>query len=157
MLYYLRKKNKMRVLIAGATGLIGKPLVAALRKRGDEVWFLTTDESKKDSIAGAQGFYWDPKNHYCPIEAVQDVSVVINLAGASVSLPWTKKQKNEILQSRLDTAKAIKLALKKQNHDVHYIGASGISGYASSYSLNYNDQDQTFGSGFLAEIGRAHV
>ena len=148
------KKNKMRVLIAGATGLIGKPLVAALRKRGDEVWFLTTDESKKDSIAGAQGFYWDPKNHYCPKEAVQDVSVVINLAGASVSLPWTKKQKNEILQSRLDTAKAIKLALKKQNHDVHYIGASGISGYASSYSLNYNDQDQTFGSGFLAEVVR---
>ena len=126
----------MRVLIAGATGLIGKPLVAALCERGDEVWFLTTDESKKDSIAGAQGFYWDPKNHFCPEEALEGVAAVINLAGTSVSLPWTKKRKHQILQSRLDTANTLKMALKKVNQKVHYIGASGISGYASSYSLN---------------------
>lgn len=144
----------MRVLIAGATGLIGKNLVAALLKRGDEVRFLTTDQRKKDSIAGAQGFFWDPQNHFCPKEALEEVSVVINLAGASVALPWTKKHKNEILQSRLDTAKALKLAMKNQDTQMHYIGASGISGYASSYSLNYNDQDQIFGSGFLAEVVR---
>lgn len=144
----------MRVLIAGATGLIGKHLVAALLKRGDEVRYLTTNHFKKDLIKGAQGFYWDPKNHFCPEEALDGVSVVINLAGTSVSLPWTKKRKQEILQSRLDSAKALKLALKKSDHKVHYIGASGISGYASSYSLNYNDQDQTFGSGFLAEVVR---
>jgi uncharacterized protein (TIGR01777 family) len=144
----------MRVLIAGATGLIGKNLVAALLKRGDEVRFLTTDQRKKDSIAGAQGFFWDPQNHFCPKEAFEEVSVVINLAGASVALPWTKKHKNEILQSRLDTAKALKLAMKNQDTQMHYIGASGISGYASSYSLNYNDQDQIFGSGFLAEVVR---
>jgi uncharacterized protein (TIGR01777 family) len=144
----------MRVLIAGATGLIGKNLVAALLKRGDEVRFLTTDQRKKDSIAGAQGFFWDPQNHFCPKEALEEVSVVINLAGASVALPWTKKHKNEILQSRLDTAKALKLAMKNQDTQTHYIGASGISGYASSYSLNYNDQDQIFGSGFLAEVVR---
>lgn len=144
----------MRVLIAGATGLIGKPLVVALLERGDEVRFLTTDNQKKNSLNGAQGYYWDPKNHFCPKEALEDVDVVINLAGTSVSLPWTKKRKNEILQSRLDTAKALKLALKHQDQKVHYIGASGISGYASSYSLNYNDQDQTYGSGFLAEVVR---
>ena len=144
----------MRLLIAGATGLIGKHLVAALLMRGDEVRFLTTNNNKKNSLDGAQGFYWDPKNHFCPKEALDGVSVVINLAGASVSLPWTKKHKNEILQSRLDTAKALKLALKHQDQKVHYVGASGISGYASSYSLNYNDQDQTFGSGFLAEVVR---
>ena len=101
----------MRLLIAGATGLIGKHLVAALLMRGDEVRFLTTNHNKKNSLDGAQGFYWDPKNHFCPKEALDGVSVVINLAGASVSLPWTKKHKNEILQSRLDTAKALKLAI----------------------------------------------
>ncbi len=144
----------MRVLIAGATGLIGRHLVTALLERGDEVYYLTTNRSKTSSLAGAKGFYWDPKNHFCPKEAVEGVSVVINLAGASVSLPWTKKHKKEILQSRLDTAKALKLALKKHEQKIHYIGASGISGYASSFSLNYNDQDQTFGSGFLAEVVR---
>ena len=68
----------MRVLIAGATGLIGNPLVVALVERGDEVRFLTTDDQKKNSLQGAQGFYWDPKNHFCPKEALEDVDVVIN-------------------------------------------------------------------------------
>jgi uncharacterized protein (TIGR01777 family) len=144
----------MRVLIAGATGLIGKPLVAALLERGDEVLYLTTSRDKTRSIAGAQGFYWDPKNHFCPKEALENVTVVINLAGASVASPWTKKHKTQILQSRLDSAKALKLAMKNYDTPLHYIGASGISGYASSYSLNYNDQDQIFGSGFLAEVVR---
>lgn len=144
----------MRVLIAGATGLIGKPLVDALLERGDEVLYLTTSRDKTKIIAGAQGFYWDPKNHFCPKEALENVTVVINLAGASVASLWTKKHKTQILQSRLDTANALKLAMKNYDTPLHYIGASGISGYASSYSLNYNDQDQIFGSGFLAEVVR---
>lgn len=144
----------MTVLIAGATGLIGRHLVAALLKRGDEVRFLTTHPTKTESLDGAQGFYWDPKNHFCPEEALEGVAAVINLAGTSVSLPWTKKRKHQILQSRLYTANTLKMALKKVNQKVHYIGASGISGYASSYSLNYTDQDETLGSGFLAEVVR---
>lgn len=144
----------MKILIAGATGLIGKPLVAALLRRGDEVNFLTTDDQKKHTLKGATGFYWDPKNYFCPREALEGVSVVINLAGTSVSLPWTKKRKQDILQSRLDTAHTLKVAMKSDKHPLQYIGASGISGYVSSLSLNYTDHDQTLGTGFLAEVVR---
>ena len=145
----------MRVLVAGATGLIGRPLVQALLDRGDEVHYLTSNKNKYQALAGATGFYWQPERHQCPDEALAGVSVVINLAGASVSLPWTKKRKHQILQSRLDTAKTLELAIAERSETVkHYISASGISGYASTQSINYTDRDEILGSGFLADVVR---
>ena len=149
------QKKFMRVLVAGATGLIGRPLVQALLNRGDEVYYLTTDKNKCQTIAGATGFYWEPEKYKYPEKALVGVSVVINLAGASVSLPWTKKRKQQILKSRLNTAKTLEQAIASQAiRPKQYISASGISGYASAQALKYKDQDEILGKSFLAEVVR---
>ena len=50
----------MKLLITGATGLVGKELVKRALNQGMEIHFLTTQQSKLNSIVGAKGFYWNP-------------------------------------------------------------------------------------------------
>ena len=50
----------MKLLITGATGLVGRRLVQKAFSLGIEIHFLTTSKSKTDSIAGAKGFHWNP-------------------------------------------------------------------------------------------------
>jgi len=51
----------MRVLITGATGLIGSKLSSLCREEGIKVNYLTTSKSKIENNEGYRGFYWDPK------------------------------------------------------------------------------------------------
>ena len=51
----------MKVLITGATGLIGSRIVKDCLERDIKVNFLTTRKNKIDGIPGCCGFYWDPQ------------------------------------------------------------------------------------------------
>ena len=53
----------MKVLITGATGLIGTELVKNYLTRRVIVNFLTTNKSKVNKIQGAKGFYWNPSTN----------------------------------------------------------------------------------------------
>lgn len=143
----------MKVLIAGATGLIGKELVSQCLDENIQVNFLTTQKSKITSQPNHQGFYWNPAKGEINPEAFKDVSVLINLAGATVSKRWTATYKKEILQSRVTTAQVLYNYLNNNTHFVKkYISASGISVYPSSLSHLYTEDDTIVSSSFLGEV-----
>ena len=54
----------MKVLITGATGLIGSRIVKDCLERDIKVNFLTTRKDKLDSLAGCDGFYWNPQKKH---------------------------------------------------------------------------------------------
>ena len=84
----------MKVLITGATGLIGSRIVKDCLERDIKVNFLTTRKNKIDSIPGCHGFYWDPQKNIIDLKCFNDVGTIINLSGASIFRIWTKKIKN---------------------------------------------------------------
>ena len=70
----------MKLLITGATGLVGKELVQRTLSQGVGVHFLTTRQSKINSIEGAKGFYWNPSLQEIDMDCFKGVDTIIHLA-----------------------------------------------------------------------------
>ncbi len=143
----------MRVLITGATGLIGKEIVKLCLKKNIQVNYLTTSKSKIAKKANYHGFYWNPKINEIDINCFNDVEIIIHLAGASVAKRWTPCYKKEILSSRLQTTKLLVDSLKKHENKVkQVISASAIGIYPDSLSNYYEEDHSTGDDSFLSEV-----
>ena len=91
----------MKLLITGATGLIGRNLTQEFIDQGFEVNYLTTQQSKTEALNQAKGFYWNPKQNQIDLNCISGVDSIVHLAGATVSKRWTKAYKAKILSSRV--------------------------------------------------------
>ncbi len=140
-----------KILITGATGLIGKSLTPMLRRAGYDIHILTTQKNKCNSTAGI--FYWNPIQNSMDENAVSGVDIIIHLAGANVGKGrWTKKYKQEILDSRIKSAQLLFSACKSQNViPKKIISASGIGFYADPTSVIL-DENSPNGDHFLAKV-----
>ncbi|NJW54480.1 NAD-dependent epimerase/dehydratase family protein, partial [Salinimicrobium oceani] len=74
----------MRILITGATGLIGSKITELFQDNGIEVNYLTTSRSKIEKSDNNKGFYWNPSKGEIDTKCLEGVGAIINLAGASV-------------------------------------------------------------------------
>jgi hypothetical protein len=90
----------MRVTVTGATGRIGRHLVAALKARGDEVTALSRDPDRATEQLGVEAFAWNIKEDAAPKEALSGRDAIVHLAGEDVGQRWNDKVKAEILDSR---------------------------------------------------------
>ncbi|RRO25307.1 TIGR01777 family oxidoreductase [Flavobacteriaceae bacterium 14752] len=143
----------MKVLITGATGLVGKALTAQLLERGDEVNYLTTSESKVENQKNINGFVWDPKRQEIDKTCFEGVDYIINLAGASVAERWTSEHKKAILDSRIDSLNLLYQSLSEIDHKVkHLISASAIGVYPSSLTKLYDEAETELSNDFLGHV-----
>lgn len=82
---------------------------------------------------------------------LSSIDVVINLAGESINSRWTKKQKESILNSRIQTTKGLIKQLQKLNTKPStFINASAIGYYGTSETESFTEQHETPGNDFLA-------
>lgn len=138
-------QSKQRILITGATGLVGAPLCAALSARGHSVRRLSR---------GTKGDYsWDVSAGQIDPAALNEVDVVIHLAGETVAQRWNTAAKERILRSRVDGTKLLIDQLVQQAKPPAFLCASGISYYGISRE-GHLDESATSGDGFLAEVTR---
>ncbi len=145
----------MRVLITGATGLIGSELSSLCRENGIQVNYLTTDKSKIKKEETYKGFYWDPKNEQIEKGCIEGVKTIIHLAGASIAEPWSNSYKKKILKSRTETAALLYKTLKENEHQVeNFISASAIGVYPSSEQKLYSEDDEVVADNFIGEVVR---
>lgn len=146
----------MRVLITGATGLVGSELVKQCLAKGHSVHFLTTRRSKLSQEDRYKGFYWNPALQEIDTECLKGVDVIINLAGASISKRWTKKYKKEIVASRLASIRLLYKALSENDHQVvHFCSASALGIYPSSQSVRYQETETNESTSFLGTVVKA--
>ena len=144
----------MKVLITGATGLVGQAIVQKLIQSGTVVHYLSTRKSKIKKDPKYIGFHWNPALDEIDDKALNGVSHIINLAGASISKRWTSSYKKEILQSRIDSLKTLRKAISAQNNDiVSFISASAIGIYPNSERTLYTEKyDGHADNSFLGEV-----
>ena len=143
----------MKVLITGATGLIGNELVDLLLQNGISVHFLSTSKSKLVTESNFKGFFWNINSGEIDKAAFDEVDAIIHLAGATVSKRWTKGYKEEIINSRtLSTRLLYQTLLKNQNQVKHIIAASAIGIYPDSLEAVYSETNSEVDDSFLGEV-----
>jgi len=143
----------MKVLITGATGLVGKELVSLLLKNGIHINYLTTSQDKIQSEYNYKGFLWNPKKGEIDAESINEVDAIIHLAGATISKRWTPAYKEEIVESRVLSTKLLYSLLSTNTHKVkHFIGASATGIYPDSLDKVYSEDSTETDSSFLGTV-----
>ena len=139
----------MKILIAGASGFIGKALSAFLQKRGHQIISLVRDPKEIRSDA----FFWSPENGQIDLAAFTDVDAVINLSGESIfDRRWTPEQKQKIFQSRTLATSTLVQALCDLPHAPSlFISTSAIGIYGKKGDL-YCNEHSAKGTGFLSDV-----
>lgn len=129
----------MHILISGSTGLIGGRLKRAFRDAGFEVSAV----GRSDFLSEAEAL----------AEKVSGADVVIHLAGAPIIGRWTKKYKNEILSSRVETTRKLVHAVNGAAVKPRlFISASAVGIYPGDGV--YDETATVSGDDFLAEVCR---
>lgn len=144
----------MKILITGATGLIGSEIVRLCKGRQIAVNYLTTNKNKIVSSNGYQGFYWNPEANEIDMNCFDGVTAVINLAGASISKRWTPRYKKQILSSRIHTLRTLYDAISKleSNSITSFVSASAIGIYPYSLSKFYEEDEKKVDNSFLGDV-----
>lgn len=143
----------MKVLISGATGLVGSVLVQQLLGQGHSVNYLTTSRSSIKSKKNYTGFYWNAAKGEIDPACLDGVDAIIHLAGASISKRWTKQYKQQIIDSRVTTAALLYNLVENTSNNIHqFISASAIGIYPSSPDKVYSEDNTERDGSFLAEV-----
>ena len=91
----------MKVLVTGASGLIGAALCDALLERGDDVVGLSRDPGKARGAQPGVGWHaWEPTLERPPAAAFEGVEGVVNLVGERIDQRWTDEAKRKIMETR---------------------------------------------------------
>ena len=144
----------MKILIAGATGLIGNDVIDLCLEKNIEVNFLTTNKDKLNFRPDINGYYWNPGNAEIDSNCFENVSAIINLAGAPIAQKWTDTNKHNILQSRIDSINTLYTALKNYGPSQvkSFISASAIGIYPDSLTTYYIETESESSEGFAGQV-----
>jgi uncharacterized protein (TIGR01777 family) len=134
----------VRVTITGASGLIGRPLVEALRARGDEVTILSRDPQR--------GVTWDPLSEPAPAEALSGRDAVVHLAGENVAQRWTESAKRSIRQSRVIGTQALIEGLRAADPRPGILVSASAVGYYGDRGDEVLDEESAPGTDWLAGV-----
>lgn len=143
----------MRVLITGATGMIGSAVADALLARGDEVAGLTRDpERARPTNPTVTWHPWQPASERPPAEAFAGVDAVVNLIGEEINQRLTDEAKRRIRASRVDASRNLLDTIRTLDaKPTTFIGQSAI-GYYGDRGAQVVDEDSQVGEGFAAEL-----
>ncbi|RPD38801.1 TIGR01777 family protein [Chitinophaga barathri] len=143
------------VLVTGGTGLVGQALTALLLEKGYHVIVLTRGKrtSSHPNLRFAQ---WDPARKSLDITALQAADHIIHLAGANVADGrWTKKRKQEILDSRVESSNLLYDSLRQHPNKVRKVISASATGYYGQYTGKVFTENDPPASDFLGTTCKA--
>ncbi len=129
------------ILITGGTGLVGKQLTQLLLAKGYDVNILTRTIPTKKAHQNMHYFLWDLTAGTIDSKAIETADHIVHLAGAGVAdARWTKKRKQEIVASRVQSCQLIVKSLETINNNVQsIISASAIGWYGADTPISLRD------------------
>lgn len=146
----------MRVLVTGATGMIGRAVAGRLRGRGDTLVATSRDPARAAGALGdaAEVHAWpDPTAAPPPAEALR-VDGIIHLLGEPIDQRWTEEARSRIRGSRVDaTAQLVAglQALPESERPGVLVSQSAV-GYYGDRGPERLQEDAPAGAGWLAEV-----
>ena len=141
----------MKFLITGGTGLIGKSIVQLLIEKNHHINVLS--RKRGEDTKQVRYYQWSPKNQTIDFTCIEDVDVIINLAGENIFGLWTKSKKKKILESRVKSLQLLKKLIKNRPNNVkQIISASAIGIFPNSQEIIFDENSTQKGNTFLANV-----
>ncbi|MEN9644604.1 MAG: hypothetical protein RL238_1273 [Actinomycetota bacterium] len=137
----------MRVIISGASGLIGGALSRHLRAEGHDVVALVR------RTAGSSEIQWDPAKGVLDAEALAGADAVVHLAGAGIGdHRWTDDYKRELLESRTKGTLLLAERIAECSRRPGVLLSGSAIGYYGATDDRELDEQSPAGTGFLADV-----
>jgi len=144
----IAKDSRLRVLVAGASGLIGTELSRQLIDAGHTVQRLVRRPPRT-----ADEFSWAPDAKIIDFRLLESVDAVINLSGASLNrIPWTTAYKEQILRSRVKATEALVEAMAMASSPPPVFLSSSAVGFYGDRPGETLTEETPRGTGFLADV-----
>jgi uncharacterized protein (TIGR01777 family) len=140
----------VKVVVSGASGLIGSALLPALDAAGHDVVRLVRRPAELSNE-----LEWDPDAGVLDGSRLAGVEAAITLSGENIGRRWTAARRAEILQSRVSTASLLARTVAKLEPRPSVFVSAGGAGIYGDRGDEILTESSELGSGFLADVGRA--
>jgi uncharacterized protein (TIGR01777 family) len=137
----------MKILVTGATGLVGSHLIPQLEKKGHQIRKLVRNEPSAENE-----FFWDPEETV-DLSSLRELDAVVHLAGESISEGrWTPEKKAKIRDSRVKGTKLLCESLAELSDPPKVLVCASAIGYYGNRGDQILTEDAVAGTGFLSEV-----
>lgn len=141
----------MKVLISGASGLVGTELAKQLKANGDTPLKLV-----RRPVRASDEVFWNPGEGELDPKVMEEVDAVVNLAGATTGkIPWTKKYMREIVDSRIDSTRTLVNAINAAERKPKVLISGSASGIYGDRGDELLTEQSSKGTGFLSDLAFA--
>jgi uncharacterized protein len=138
----------MRVLISGASGLVGTEVIRQLEAEGHEALRLV-----RRKPTSPKEVEWNPAAGYIQEGIMETIDAVVNMAGATTGkIPWTAKYKEEIVSSRLDSTRTLVKAMAAAKRRPAVLVSGSASGFYGDTGEKILHETAPKGTGFLSDL-----
>lgn len=140
----------MKILISGATGLIGSSLIPFVTTGGHTVISLKRDKTK----IGDNDVYWNPAKGEIAAAKLEGFDAAVHLSGENVAGRWTDEKKSEIEESRIKSTGFLCNALSKLQKKPNVLVCASAIGFYGDRGDEVLTEESKAGKGFLAEVAK---
>jgi len=140
----------IKILVTGASGLIGSHLVPFLATAGHDVSVLTRARSSEDGRA----IHWNPAAEELDASQLEGFDAVVHLAGENIAGRWTPEKKQRIRASRVEGTRLLCETLARLQHRSKVLVCASAVGYYGDCREDVVDETRSQGDGFLAQVVR---
>lgn len=139
----------LRLLISGASGVLGRVLVPLLTTGGHEVWTLV----RRPPLPGSREIFWDPWQGHLDPSQLPELDGVIHLAGEYIGLGrWTPDKKERVVASRSrGTGLLARTLAGLPSPPAVFLSASAV-GYYGDCGVRQVTEEQPVGADFISEV-----
>jgi uncharacterized protein (TIGR01777 family) len=144
----------MKIIVTGASGLVGSSLVPSLLGRGHEVTQLVRRGSKGAS-GGVREVEWQPERGEIDAAALEGHDAAVHLAGENIAGGrWTDERKRRIRDSRVQGTRLLAETLAGLNSKPRALVSASAIGYYGDRGAETLTEQSAAGTGFLPEVCR---
>lgn len=138
----------MKILVTGATGLVGSELVPFLSKQGHDVYRLTRGKAHE-----AHDIIWDPVHKQLPKGRIEGTDVVVHLAGENIAgKRWNPTVKAELQRSRIEGTKLLCETISNLEAPPKTLICASAIGFYGHRGTEMLNETSAKGSGFLSDL-----
>jgi len=139
---------RMKILVSGSSGLIGRALVSFLAAGGHHVTRLV----RSSLSPGEAQVFWNPAVGTVNAAGLEGFDAVVHLAGENIAERWTAKKKARIYESRAKGTRLLSESLGQVSKPPKILACASASGYYGDCGDEVVTEDRPAGSGFLARV-----
>ncbi len=139
----------LRILISGASGVLGRELIPFLTTGGHTVWTLV----RRSADPLKNEIFWDPENNVLDGSALPELDAVIHLAGEYIGLSrWSEEKKQRVINSRVDGTRLLSRVVSSLPVKPRvFLSASAVGYYGDTAKAELNEKDPQ-GGDFISKV-----